>query len=112
MEADMASLESHRTHRNGHERDALRSRADDVISDFAELRRDVSRLADAATKAARSEMATATHKLDRARHQLVDRARTGATYVGKQVRERPVAAIGVTLGAGLLIGMLMSRRHH
>jgi ElaB/YqjD/DUF883 family membrane-anchored ribosome-binding protein len=112
MEADMAQLESHRSQRNGHARDALRSRADDVISDFAELRRDVSRLADAATKAARSEMEHASDRLQTARSQLMNSAKGGATYVGNQVRQRPAAVIGVTLGAGLLIGMLLSARRH
>lgn len=105
----MATLESHRGHRNGHERHALRSRADDVISDFAELRRDVSRLAEAATKAARSEVHHAGARLHSARADLTERARNGATYVGEKVRERPAAALGITLGAGLLIGMLLSR---
>lgn len=107
------ALDTHRTHRNGAERHALRSRADDVISDFAELRRDVSRLADAATKAAKSEMTHATNKLHTARESVVERARNSAGYVSQRVRERPAAAIGITLGAGLVIGMLMSsaRRH-
>jgi ElaB/YqjD/DUF883 family membrane-anchored ribosome-binding protein len=35
----------------------------------------------------------------------------GAEYVGEQVREHPGVAIGASLGAGLLIGMLLSRNH-
>lgn len=109
----MASVESHRGHRNGHERHALRSRADDVISDFAELRRDVSRLAEAATKAARSEMASAGQRLHDVQQTAMERAKSGAAFVGAKVRERPAAALGITLGAGLILGMLISasRRH-
>ncbi len=105
----MAQLDTHRTRRNGHDLRALRSRADDVMSDFADLRRDVSRLTDAASKAARSEMSTAGDRLSRARTQLTTRARNGAAYVGDQVREHPAATVGITLGAGMLIGMLLSR---
>jgi hypothetical protein len=44
-----------RSKRNGAARDALRARATDVMDDFAELRKDVGRLADAAGKAARAK---------------------------------------------------------
>lgn len=107
----MATLDTSR-HRNGHDRHALRSRADDVISDFSELRRDVSRLAEAATKAARSEISHAGDRIHSARENLTERARNGATYMSEKVRERPAAALGITLGAGLVIGMLLSRGRH
>jgi ElaB/YqjD/DUF883 family membrane-anchored ribosome-binding protein len=107
-----------RKHRNGA---ALKARTNDVLDDFAELRKDVSRLAEAATKAARSEVKTARKRFDVMRHDLRsrasngveyirDRAGTGVEYATDQVRTHPGAAIGISLGAGLVIGLLLSAR--
>jgi ElaB/YqjD/DUF883 family membrane-anchored ribosome-binding protein len=96
--------------RNGAMRGAVRARANDVLEDFAELGKDVSRLADAAGKAARAEVTHATKRVSHLGTDLTARARGGATYVATQVREHPGAAIGVTLGAGVLVGLLLSRR--
>lgn len=98
-----------RGRRNGAMRNVLRSRTGDVLDDFAELRRDVSRLAQAATKAAREEVESARQRLQLMGRDISNRARGGATFVGDKVRQHPAAAIGVTLGAGLLIGLLLSR---
>jgi len=94
--------------RNGAARGALRSRAQDVADDFAELRKDVGRLADAANKAARSEVHHAQMRLDRATQQVRARAQGGVDYMSDKVRTHPGAAIGISLGAGLLIGILLS----
>lgn len=53
-----------RGRKNGHARGALKARATDVLDDFSELRKDMSRLADAANKAARAEVKTAGHRLE------------------------------------------------
>lgn len=98
------------TRRNGAARTALKSRANDVLDDVAELRKDVSKLAGAAGKAARNEMKTARDKINRLTSDLRTRAGDSAEYVSEQVRTHPGAAIGVSLGAGLLIGLLLSRR--
>lgn len=118
--------------RNG----VLRSRANDVIDDFAELRKDIKRLADAAQKTLNTHVRETTAQLDDARHDLQDRlverastlrddlseratdlrddlterAHGGAKYLGKQVKTRPAASIGIALGAGLIIGMLLAPR--
>jgi len=96
--------------RNGAMRHNVRARANDVLDDFAELSKDVSRLADAAGKAARAEVNTASKRVRGMRDSLGERARYGATYAVEKVRERPGAAVGVSLGAGLLLGLLLSRR--
>lgn len=96
--------------RNGAMRHAVRARANDVLDDFAELSKDVSRLADAAGKAARAEVNTASTRMRSLSHDLTERARHGADYAVTKVRERPGAALGITLGAGLLLGLLLSRR--
>jgi len=105
----MASMDNVQR-KNGAVRVALKARASDVMDDITELRKDMSRLADAAGKAARHEVHTARQKLNRSADVLRDRASHGADYVRTQVRERPGAAVGVSLGAGLLIGLLLARR--
>ena len=107
--------------RNG----VLRSRANDVIDDFDELRKDIKRLADAATKTLNAHLRDTAEQLNDQRHDiqdrlmsragelrddLSDRAGKGASYVSEQVKARPAASIGLALGAGLILGMLLSPR--
>lgn len=107
----MAQLDtSVRGKKNGHARGALKARATDVLDDFVELRKDMSRLAEAANKAARHEVKHAGLRLDSIGKDLRTRANERAGYAVEKVREHPGAALGITLGAGLLLGMLMSRR--
>lgn len=106
----MATLETSRGKKNGAARDALRARTSDVLDDFTELRKDMSRLAEAANKAARAEVRNAGAKLERASRSIRSRTSEGADYVVEQVRSHPGAAVGLSLGAGLLIGMLLSLR--
>lgn len=96
--------------KNGQARTALRARTHDVIDDFTELRKDMGRLADAANKAARVEVKTVGHRLETLGRSVRERASEAPGYVSEKVREHPGAAIGVSLGAGLLIGMLLTRR--
>ena len=107
----MAQMDtSIRGKKNGHARGALKARATDVLDDFVELRKDMSRLAEAANKAARHEVKHAGLRLDSIGKDLRTHANERAGYAVEKVREHPGAALGITLGAGLLIGMLMSRR--
>lgn len=99
-----------RGRRNGHARGALKARAGDVLDDFAELRKDMRRLAEAANKAARAEVQTAGHKLEEMGNALRTRANDGASRAVRTVREHPGAALGLSLGAGVLLGLLLSRR--
>lgn len=99
-----------RQNRNGAMPGEVRARANDVLEDFTELGKDVSKLAEAATRAARDQVTTAGARMRAASQTLSERARGSATYMGERVREHPGAAIGLTLGAGVLIGMLLSRR--
>jgi len=99
-----------RSKRNGAARGALRARTNDVIGDFAELRKDMNRLANAATKAARHEVKSAGQRLELLGRDMRSRASEGAQYVGEQVRTRPGAAVGIALGAGLLVGLLLRAR--
>ncbi|MGE0742794.1 MAG: YqjD family protein [Hyphomonadaceae bacterium] len=96
---------------NGAARGALKSRATDVLDDFGELRKDMGRLADAANQAARAELRHAGVRLETLGRDLRTRATEGAQQAGETVRSHPMAAIGVSAGAGLLIGFLLSRRH-
>lgn len=104
------SMQAREQRRNGAMRHNVRARAHDVIDDFNELSKDVNRLADAAGKAARAEVNTAGKRLLTLSDDLSSRARSSANYAAEQVREHPGAAIGLTLGAGVLLGLLLSRR--
>jgi ElaB/YqjD/DUF883 family membrane-anchored ribosome-binding protein len=95
---------------NGAARDALKSRTDDVLEDFAELRKDVGRLYEAANQAARSEIRFAKNRVGQLTDDLRGQASERAEYLGEQVRSHPYVAIGASLGAGLLLGLL-ARRH-
>ena len=96
--------------RNGHARSALKSRTHDVLDDFASLRKDMSKLADAANKAARDEVKHAGQRLENLGRDMRSRATERADLAVEQVRSHPAAAIGISLGAGLVLGMLLSRR--
>jgi ElaB/YqjD/DUF883 family membrane-anchored ribosome-binding protein len=96
--------------RNGHARSALKSRTHDVLDDFSSLRKDMSKLAEAANKAARAEVKHAGKRLENLGRDMRTRASDGAGYAVEQVRTHPGAAIGISLGVGLLIGMLLTRR--
>lgn len=107
----MAQLDtSVRGKKNGHARGALKARASDVLDDFVELRKDMNRLADVANKAARSEVKHAGQRIEVIGKDLRTRASDGADYAVEQVRQNPGKAIGISLGAGLVLGMLLARR--
>ena len=79
---------------------ALRARTDDVMQDFVELKKDMAKLADAATKAVRREVRSAKGQLNDVRHSIEERAQNSIENVTGQVRERPLAALGVAAGTG------------
>jgi len=111
MEILMAqAMDTARSRKNGQARGAVRARANDVLDDFSELRKDMSRLAEAANKAARAEVKHAGQRLESIGKDLRTRASGSADYAVEKVREHPGAALGITLGAGLLLGMLLARR--
>jgi ElaB/YqjD/DUF883 family membrane-anchored ribosome-binding protein len=111
MEMIMAQLDtSVRGKKNGHARGALKARASDVLDDFVELRKDMNRLADAANKAARVEVKHAGSRLSSIGKDLRTRASDSAEYAVEQVRTHPGAAVGVSLSAGLIVGLLLARR--
>jgi ElaB/YqjD/DUF883 family membrane-anchored ribosome-binding protein len=99
-----------RGRKNGHARSALKSRTTDVLDDFTELRKDMTKLADAARKAAREEVKHAGQRLEGLGRDIRTRAAEGSEYAVEQVRSHPAAAIGISLGAGLLLGMVLARR--
>lgn len=96
--------------KNGAARAALKARATDVLDDFAELRKDVNRLAEAANKAAREEAKQAAKRFDGLSTDVRTRATESVSLAADKVREHPGAAIGISVGAGLLLGLLLSRR--
>jgi ElaB/YqjD/DUF883 family membrane-anchored ribosome-binding protein len=100
----------HEGRKNGSARHALKARANDVMDDFAELTKDVNRLAEAANKAAREEVKFAGKRLNGLSSNMRARATDSVSYATDKVREHPGAAIGISLGAGLLLGVLMARR--
>jgi ElaB/YqjD/DUF883 family membrane-anchored ribosome-binding protein len=100
----------HAERRNGAARNAVKARASDVLDDFTELRKDVNSLADAAGKAAKIEAKHARQRLSGVSRDLRTRATDSVDYAADTVREHPGAAVGLSLGAGLLLGLLLTRR--
>ncbi|HVY83820.1 MAG TPA: hypothetical protein VG943_01700 [Caulobacterales bacterium] len=93
---------------NGAAREELKSTANDVAADFAELKKDVSKLAGAIGKMAKERASDAGTQFGSLGRTLQDRATDGASQVGEQVRARPIAALGLSLGVGLLFGLALS----
>ena len=101
---------SSRGRKNGHARSALKSRTNDVLDDISELRKDMGRLAEAASKAARTEVKTTRKRIGHIGRDIRTRVNSGVDQAADQVREHPAAALGISLGVGLLIGALLARR--
>lgn len=104
------SYESTRGKKNGVAREAFRSTADEVLEDFAELSRDVSKLAEAAGHAARQEVHNTRDRIERLGRGVKESASERVNHMTDKVRAHPGAAIGATLGVGVLIGLLLSAR--
>lgn len=75
---------------------ALSSHASHVREDMAALQKDFSKL--------RSDIGTLAAMQWRT---MGDRVNSGVSYVGEQVRTRPMASIGLAAGAGLLAGIAL-----
>lgn len=108
--AHAAETNTSRLKANGSARNALRSRAGDVLDDFGTLKKDMSKLAHAANKAARIEVKSAGHRLEQMGRDLRSSAGDRVELLSDKVRERPGAALGVSLGVGLVLGLLLSAR--
>jgi ElaB/YqjD/DUF883 family membrane-anchored ribosome-binding protein len=104
------AMDTSRSRKNGHARGALKSRANDVLDDLSELRKDMSKLAEAANKVAHAEVRSAEHRLESFGRGLSTRANDSAEYMSQKVRTHPATSVGIAAGAGLLIGLLLSRR--
>jgi ElaB/YqjD/DUF883 family membrane-anchored ribosome-binding protein len=104
------AFEAARGRRNGHVHGALKSRANDVITDISELRKDVSKLAEAVGKVAKVEAASYTERLAHIPDEVRSRAEDSAIFVSDQVRARPVTAVGLSVGIGVLLGLAFAAR--
>ena len=71
--------------------------ASHVREDMAALQKDFSKL--------RSDLGTLAAMQWRS---MSDRVNSGVSYVGEQVRTRPIASIGLAAGAGLLAGIALA----
>jgi ElaB/YqjD/DUF883 family membrane-anchored ribosome-binding protein len=80
------------------------------MEDFAELRRDMSKLVDAAGLAARDGVSETRDRIERLGRGVRDEAMERASSLTDKVRAHPGAAVGATLGVGVLIGLLLSAR--
>lgn len=82
----------------------LRAHANHVRADVAALQSDLAQL--------RSDVGTLVTMQWRA---LGNQLNDGVTYVGEQIRTRPVASLGVAAGVGMLAALIVSslnRRRH
>ena len=85
-----------------------------VITDAEELLRATAAQAGEKVSAAReriqASLATAKVKLSDAERVLVDKTKDAAKATDEYVRENPWQAVGVAAAAGLVLGVLISRR--
>lgn len=86
----MAQAYETRHRRNGSDTIDLRSDMSALQKDFSQLTGDIGSV------------------LTERWNGIGERVNDGAAKVGKQVRARPLAAVGVAAGAGLLTGLLVS----
>ncbi|MET0183360.1 MAG: hypothetical protein ABW199_10780 [Caulobacterales bacterium] len=82
----------------------------EVKESLTALRDDASKLGGAIKSAAREKIADQRGRLEDATHELSERAQTIFSRLEERVRNKPAAALGISLGAGLVLGMLMFRR--
>ena len=90
MESKMAQAYETRHRRNGSDAIDLRSDMSALHKDFSQLTGDIGSV------------------ITQRWNGIGEQVNEGAAKVGKQVRARPLAAVGVAAGAGLLTGLLVS----
>ena len=85
-----------------------------VVADAEELLRATASQAGEKVSAAReriqASLATAKVKLTDAERMLVDKTKDAAKAADEYVRENPWQAVGIAAAAGLVLGVLISRR--
>ena len=85
-----------------------------VVADAEELLRATASQAGEKVSAAReriqASLATAKVKLTDAEHALLEKSKLAAKATDEYVRENPWQAVGVAAAAGLVLGVLISRR--
>ncbi len=86
-----------------------------VMSDAEELLRATAGQAGDKVAAAReriqANLAVAKERLFEAEHAAVEKAKRAAKATDEYVHENPWKSMGVAAGVGLIVGMLISRRH-
>lgn len=99
----------------------VQSEYQNVRDDMAQLRADFAELAEALLDASKAGATEARAQLEEeARRRLAQlkvaandaRARGGKAVAGveEQIREKPLASVGIAFGVGLLLGKLFDRR--
>jgi len=85
-----------------------------VVADAEELLRATASQAGEKVTAAReriqASLATAKVKLTDAEHALLEKTKDAAKATDEYVREHPWQAVGIAAAAGLVLGVLISRR--
>ncbi len=85
-----------------------------VVADAEELLRATASQAGEKVSAAReriqASLASAKVKLSDAERALLEKTKEAAKVTDEYVRENPWQAVGIAAGAGLLLGILISRR--
>lgn len=85
--------------------------AAELKESISTLREDASKLGNVLKSAAKEQFAQQRDKLEGATSEVADRAQTIFSRLEEQIRARPAAALGISLGAGFLLAMLMRGRN-
>ncbi len=82
----------------------------EVKENLTTLRDDAKQLAGSIKSAAKEQIDHQREKIAGAGAEVADRAQTMFSHLEDQVRTRPAAALGITLGAGFLLGLMLAAR--
>jgi ElaB/YqjD/DUF883 family membrane-anchored ribosome-binding protein len=86
--------------------------AESILQDAEELLAATAHVAEEKVIEARRRLSAAVAKGKEAWEVIQSRAAAGAKATDEAIREHPYQALGIALGAGVLVGYLVSRRRH
>lgn len=90
---------------------AIRQELEHVKADLQRLRLNLTALVGDAVHAARSGAAEAKGRLGEGTRFIATKGRESVQAVGQQVAAHPLASLGAALATGVVIGLVLRRRH-
>lgn len=82
----------------------------ELKAEIAQLREDLSKLADTIRAIASDEAEAGYERVRNAAREARTRATEASDAVGKEIADRPFTSVATAFGAGIVLGMLFARR--